>query len=122
VSLNAARTDLMDALTAASIDTFYGWGAFSAPCVRIFPGEPWVGTEGLLSGKRSQRWEVWAVAGRVDAGATFDDMEALVQSVHNALEPLQRWSHLEWRRPAIVDMSGARYLACRGVIETFLEV
>ena len=122
MSLKSARTELMDALTAASIDTYYGWGTFSAPCARIFPGEPWVSQEGLLAGRRLQRWELWAVAGAVDSGATFDEMESLTQQVNDAIEPLTNWGHIQWRRPSIVDMSGARYLACRGVIETMLEV
>lgn len=112
----------MDALTAASIETFFGWGAFATPCARIFPGEPWVAQEGLLSGPRLQMWEVWAVAGRVDANATFEEMEALTQLINDALEPLQNWGHIQWRRPSIVNMGGVQYLACRGVIQTMLEV
>lgn len=123
MSLNSARTELLAALTAANIDTYYGWGAFSVPCCRIFPGEPWVALGGgLAGGKRTQRWEVWAVAGRVDAAASFDDLEALVQSINAAVDGLPKWTYVEWRRPAITDMGGARYIACRGVIETQLEV
>jgi len=121
MTLNTARSELLAALNAASIDTFYGWGAFSAPCARVFPGEPWVSLGGKLGGRRTQQWEVWAVAGRVDSAASFDEMEALVQAINDAIEPLQNWSHVEWRRPTIVDMGG-KYLACRGVIETQMEV
>jgi len=112
----------MDALSGASINTFYGWGAFTTPCARIYPGEPWVGLSGQLGGRRTQNWEVWAVAGLVDSNATYDDLEALVQSINAALEPLPHWAHIEWRRPAYVGMSGQRYIACRGVMETMLEV
>lgn len=122
MSLNGARAQLLAALTAADIRAYYGWGAFAAPCARIFPGEPWVAQSGLAGGRRTQRWEVWAVAGLVDSNATFDDMEALVQSINAALEGQAGWGHLEWRRPSIVDMSGGRYLACRGVVETLMEV
>jgi hypothetical protein len=122
MSLSGARAQLLAALTAADIDTYYGWGAFSAPCARIFPGDPWVAQEGLLGGRRSQRWEIWAVAGRVDSNATFDELEALVQSINDALEPANAWGHVEWRRPSSTDMGGTRYLACRGIIETMLEV
>ena len=122
MSLNAARNELMAALTDAAIDTYYGWGVFAATCARIFPGEPWVDTGGQLGGRRIQRWEVWSVAGAVDSAATFDDMEDLTQRINDALEPLQHWNHIVWRRPTIVDMGGGRYLACRGIIETMLEV
>lgn len=123
MSLRSARASLMVALTNADIDTYYGWGAFSAPCARVFPGEPWVeGGGGLAGGMRVQRWEVWAVAGRVDASASFDELEDLVQRINDAIEPLNEWSHVEWRRPAITTMSGTAYIACRGVIETRLEV
>lgn len=122
MSLNGARAQLMAALTAAEIDTYYGWGVFSAPCARIFPGEPWVALSGLAGGRRTQRWEVWAVAGKVDSGATFEEMEALVTSINTAIDGLQGWGHPEWRRPAITDMGGARYIASRGIIETLMEV
>lgn len=122
MSLNDARSKLMAALTAANIDTYYGWGQFSAPCARIFPGEPWVALSGLAGGRRTQRWEVWAVAGLVDSQATFDEMESLVQSINDAVEGQPEWARLEWRRPTITEMSGGRYIACRGVIETLMEV
>ena len=123
MSLNSARGELLAALEVASIDTYYGWGAFAAPCARIFPGEPWVSIEGgRMGGKRLQRWEVWAIAGAVDSHATFDDLEALVQSINDAMNPLAAWAYLEWRRPTITDMGGAKFLACRGVIETNMEV
>lgn len=122
MSLTDARQQLLDALTAAEIDTYYGWGAFSAPCARIFPSEPWVGRSGLAGGKRTQSWEVWAVAGRTDGGATFDEMEALVQTINATLEQLPQFSHAEWHRPTSTDMGGTRYLACRGVIESMMEV
>lgn len=122
MSLNDARTLLLAGLTAAGIDTFYGWGAFSAPCARVFPGEPWVALSGLAGGRRTQRWEVWAVAGRADSAATFDEMEDLVQRINDAVEQMARFGQLEWRRPAITDMGGTRYLACRGIVETLTEV
>lgn len=122
MSLTDARQSLLDRLTAAEIDTYYGWGAFSAPCARIFPGEPWVATSGLAGGRRTQRWEVWAVAGRTDSNATFDDLEALVQSINDAINQMPDFSHVEWHRPASVEMGGARYLASRGVIEALKEV
>lgn len=122
MSLNGARAQLLAALTGAGIDTFYGWGVFSAPCVRVFPGEPWVGVSGLAGGKRAQQWELWAVAGRVDANATFDELEELVQKANDAVNGMPHWSHVEWHRPAITAMSGVQYIACRGVIETLMEV
>lgn len=122
MSLNDARQSLLARLIAADIDSYYGWGAFSAPCARIFPGEPWVARSGLAGGRRTQTWEVWAVAGLVDSSATFDDVEALVQSINDAINGMPDWGHVEWHRPAYVDMGGARYLACRGVIETLKEV
>lgn len=122
MSLTTARQDLVTALTAADIDTYYGWGAFSAPCARVFPGEPWVETSGMAGGRRTQRWEVWAVAGRVDSSATFDELEALVMAINAAINGLATFSHVEWHRPSIADMAGAKYLTCRGVIESLQEV
>lgn len=122
MSLETARQALFAALTAADIDTYYGWGTFSAPCARIFPAEPWVTLSGLAGGKRTQRWEVWAIAGRTDAGAAYEDLESLVQSINNAIVGLKGFAYPEWRRPALTDMGGARYIASRGIIETLMEV
>lgn len=122
MSLHGARAQLLVALEAANIDAYYGWGAFSAPCARIFPGEPWVNLSGLAGGRRTQQWEVWAVAGKVDSNATFEEMEDLVQRINDAINDMSGWGHVQWRRPTITDMSGGRYLACRGVIETLMEV
>lgn len=122
MSLKGAREDLLNALLP-KIDTYYGWGAFTAPCARIFPAEPWVElSPALAGGRRTQRWEIWAIAGRVDSGATFDELESLVQRINAAVDHMPKWSSLEWRRPTSTDMGGARYLACRGIIQTVMEV
>lgn len=122
MTLKSARAELLAALETAGIRAFYGLGVFQSPCARIFPAEPWVDASGALGGRRSQQWEIWAVAGKTDAVANYDELEALVQSINNALVGLQGWSHPAWRRPAITDMGGTRYFACRGVVETLAEV
>jgi len=122
MSLQAARAALLAALEAADIPTYYGWGAFSAPCARVTAGEPWVALPGMQGGKRRQRYEIWAVAGRTDAGATFDEVEALVQKIDNALETVNEFGRAEWHKPVRVDMGGANYTASRGVVETLWEV
>jgi hypothetical protein len=122
MSLKSARGELLAALESASIRTFYGMGQFTAPCARIFPAEPWVDVSGALGGRRAQHWEVWAVAGKADATANFDELEELVQSINDALVGLMGWGHPAWRRPANTLMGGTTYLACRGVVETLAEV
>jgi len=122
MTLTDARKELLDALGATEVDAYYGMGQFNAPCARIFPSDPWVGVTGRAGGKRSQTWEIWAVAGRTDSVATFDELEAMVIAIDAALEPLQHWAYLTWRRPAIADMGGTKYFACKGTIETIAEV
>ena len=78
MTLKASRQVLLTALETAGINAFYGMGRFTAPCARIFPAEPWVDASGLANGRRTQRYEIWVVAGRTDSEATFDDLEALV--------------------------------------------
>jgi hypothetical protein len=121
VSLRDARQILLDALTAGGVRAFYGFGGFTTPCARIYPGDPWIGQMGLADGRRIQRWEVWAVAGKADAVANFEEMEALVIQCNLAVEGMRSWNRIDWRRPGPVDMGGTKYLACRGVIETILE-
>lgn len=122
-SLELARKALLAALEAAGIRAYYGWGPFTSPCARIMPSEPWVARSGLAGGARTQSWEVWAVAGKSDAGATYDELEALVISINSAIDGLPGWSHVEWHRPASTDMGGGnRFLAARGIIETKVEV
>ncbi len=122
MTLNASRKELMDTLEAANVRTYYGMGVFAAPCARIFPAEPWVEVSGRANGRRTQTWEVWAVAGKADAVATFDELEAMVIAIDTALEPLAAWASPTWHRPAITDMGGTKYFACRGTVETIAEV
>jgi len=122
MSLTTSRQILLDALAAAGIDAFYGIGRFSAPCARIFPADPWVDISGLANGRRTQRWEVWVVAGKTDSIATFDELETLLIACNTALSGLQGWAYPVWRRPAITEMGGTRYFACRGMMETTQEV
>ena len=122
MSLKDTRGVLLAALEAASIRAYYGMGVFASPCARIFPAEPWVSMGGRLSGSRSQTWEVWAVAGRTDSMATFDELEEMVTAIDAAIEGLSGWSRPIWHRPAVTDMGGTKYFACRGTIETIAEV
>ena len=122
MTLKASRQVLLTALETAGINAFYGMGRFTAPCARIFPAEPWVDASGLANGRRTQRYEIWVVAGRTDSEATFDDLEALVQECHNAVSGLQGWSDPVWRRPSNTIMGGTTYFACRGIVETTQEV
>lgn len=122
MSLTTARAELLSTLESADIRSFYGVGVFAAPCARIFPADPWVDLSGLAGGRRTQRWEVWAVAGRADALATFDELEALVMKINAAIEGLPNWNRISWRRPGITDMGGTKYFACRGTLETLAEV
>lgn len=122
MSLTSSRAELLAALDAADIRSFYGMGQFSAPCARIFPADPWVALSGQAGGRRTQQWEVWAVAGKSDSIATFDELESLVIAINAAVEGLPNWNRPSWRRPSVTDMGGVRYFACRGIIETLAEV
>lgn len=122
MNLKDAREHLMSVLTGADIRTFYGFGKFATPCARIYPAAPWIEPSGLLNGRRIQRWEVWAVSGKVDATASFDDLEALVIKIDNALRNDPQWANLMWQRPGVVNMGGTVYYASRGVILTRAEV
>jgi len=122
MTLQDSRQTLLDALEAAGVNAYYGVGRFTAPCARIYPAEPWVDLSGLANGRRTQRWEIWVVAGKSDALANFDELEALVRTCDVAVSGLQGWSYPAWRRPAITEMGGTKYFACRGVAETTQEV
>src|SRR4029077_8487481 len=89
MTLTDARAELLAALEAAGVRAFYGMGTFAAPCARIFPSEPWVEVSGRFNGRRTQTWEVWAVAGRTDSMATFDELESMVVSIDSAIDALQ---------------------------------
>jgi len=122
MSLQASRQILLDTLEAAGVNTFYGMGRFTAPCARIYPADPWIDVSGLANGRRTQRWEIWVVAGKSDAIANFDELEALLRTCDIAVSGLQGWSHPACRRPAITEMGGTRYFTVRGVVETTQEV
>lgn len=122
MSLTDSRQVLLDAIEAADVNAFYGMGQFTAPCARIYPADPWVDISGLANGRRTQRWEIWVVAGKADSVANFDELEALLIKVNNAVSGLAGWAWPVWRRPAITEMGGTRYFACRGIMETTAEV
>ena len=121
--LTDARAELKTALDAADVRCYAEpTGRFTTPCVRIHPASPWLAPSVLAAGGRTQRWEVWAVLGRVDSKAQYKGLEAIVSTVTNALDLLPGWSGIIWERPAPTEMGGATYLAVRGVIETKREV
>jgi len=93
-------------------------GTFATPCVRVHPASPWLAPSSLARGRRTQRWEVWIVVGKMDSKATFAKMEDMVSIVTNILDRLDGWSAIVWERPAPTDMGGTLYLAVRGIIET----
>lgn len=122
MSLTDSRQVLLDTLAAAEVNAFYGMGRFTAPCARVYPADPWVDRSGLANGRHTQRWEIWVVAGKSDAMATFDELEALLIKCNAALSLLAGWSVPVWRRPAVTEMGGTKYFACRGIMETTAEV
>jgi hypothetical protein len=119
MSLSEQRALLSATLDAAHVRNYPDPGsAFTAPCVRLNAGVPWIAPSVLRSGGRTVRWEVWAVAGKADSKASFADLEVMVAVATNALDGLPGYSAISWDRPALVDMGGVTYLASRGQIET----
>lgn len=99
-------------------------GTFAAPCYRLHGASPWLGASDLAGGRRTQRWEVWAVAGKLDAKASLAQVEAMVSAANIAIDSLHtsgNWGLIEWERPGPVDMGGTTYFAVRGTIETIRE-
>jgi hypothetical protein len=126
VSLSDSRAELAGAIEAADTPAIRVFaepsGQFATPCARVHPASPWVAPSVLRAGKRTQRWEVWVVVGRVDAVASFKLMETMVGKITTALDKLPGWSLIIWDRPAPTDMGGVLYHAVRGTIETSAEV
>jgi len=120
--LSDAREELTTALEAADIRVASPGDAFTPPCVRVHPAAPWLAPSVLASGRRTQRWEVWAVAGKVADRHNYTSLEGTVSAVTNALDLLPSWSSIVWDRPNPTDMGGTSYLAVRGQIETNKEV
>lgn len=121
--LSAARTELGDALAAANLRVVREpVGAFTTPCIRLHPAAPWLAPSALAAGRRTQRWEVWCVLGRLDAKAKYVALEDMVSAATMALDLLAGWSAIIWERPNPTDMGGTTYLAVRGIIETNREV
>jgi hypothetical protein len=126
MTLADSRAQLSTAIAAAdspAIRVFDGpGGKFATPCVRVHPASPWIAPSVLAAGRRTQRWEVWVVVGRMDSNASYKGMEQMVGKITLALDKLQPWSSIIWDRPAPTDMGGVLYLAVRGTIETNAEV
>lgn len=126
MSLSDSRAELAAAIKAADTPAIRVFaepsGTFATPCARVHPASPWVAPSVLRAGKRTQRWEVWVVVGKVDSTASFEQMESMVGKITTALDRLQGWSLIIWDRPAPTDMGGTLYQAVRGTIETSAEV
>lgn len=126
MSLSDSRAELAAAIEAADTPAIRVFaepsGTFATPCARVHPASPWVAPSVLRAGKRTQRWEVWVVVGKVDSTASFEQMESMVGKITTALDRLQGWSLIIWDRPAPTDMGGTLYQAVRGTIETSAEV
>jgi hypothetical protein len=126
VTLRDARVELGNAVAAADSPAIRVYsepsGTFATPCARVHPASPWVAPSVLRAGKRTQRWEVWVVVGKMDSTASFEQMELMVGKITTALDRLPGWSLIIWDRPAPTDMGGTLYLAVRGTIETSAEV
>jgi len=123
--LSDARAELKAAIEAApsGVRTYAEpTGTFATPCARVHPASPWLAPSVLAKGRRTQRWEVWVVAGKMDSKAKFAGMEAMVSTITAKLDVLAGWSAIVWERPAPTDMGGTLYLAVRGIIETNREV
>lgn len=95
---------------------------FAAPCIRLHPANPWLAPSVLAAGRRTQRWEVWAVAGKMADTHRYDELETMVSDATKALDLMAGWSSVQWERPNPTDMGGTSYLAVRGIIETNREV
>jgi len=124
--LSDSRLVLKTAIAAAAAPALRVYaeptGTFATPCARVHPASPWLAPSVLAKGRRTQRWEVWVVIGKLDSKAKFAAMETMVSQITIALDTLAGWSSIVWDRPAPTDMGGTLYLAVRGIIETNREV
>ena len=121
--LSVARGEIAAALTATAIRVVSEPnGTFAAPCIRLHPAAPWLAPSVLAAGRRTQRWEVWCVLGKMDGTANYKSLEDMVSAATHALDLLAGWSAIIWERPNPTEMGGTTYLAVRGIIETNKEV
>lgn len=120
--LSDARAELAAAIAPTLRVFSEPTGTFATPCARVHPASPWLAPSSLAKGRRTQRYEIWVVLGRMDSAANFKAMEDAVSGITNALDVLPGWSAVIWDRPGPTDMGGNLYLAVRGLIETNKEV
>jgi len=95
---------------------------FAAPCIRLHPANPWLAPSALAAGRRTQRWEVWIVIGKLSDVHNYAGLETMVSDATYALDAMPGWSGVQWERPNPTNMGGTLYLAVRGLIETNREV
>ena len=116
--LSEARLALADALESIGERVASPGEAWTPPCIRLHPGNPWLGPSTLAAGQRTQRWEVWYVVGKAAGKHNYNQIEERVSRITNALDLASGWSGIVWDRPNPTDMGGTQYLAVRGTIET----
>ena len=118
--ITASRLALGAALEGAGLRVAYDPGLVAPPSVLVVPDAPWIGLSRLVTRSRMVHWRVIAVAGRVDATVTLEELEELVALISLAV-PRELGSPA-FDAPGTVDLAGAQYLAAVGRVDHITEV
>lgn len=114
--LMATREAIDTALTQGGLRVS-GTGQFTAPCVLLEAGDPWAGVDLSLRGKRTARWRLTLVAGRVDSTAALETLAELVDSADAALLTLPGVQLPTWAKPFDASLDGQSYAATVATIQ-----
>lgn len=114
--LKASRDAIIAALQAGGL-TVATTGQFAAPCVLVEPGEPWAAVDLSLGRKRTGRWKLTLVAGRVDTEGNQEKLMDLIDSADTALLALPGVELPTWGRPFDASLHGVVYAGTMATIQ-----
>ena len=112
----ASRTAIIGALDAGGIRTATG-GKFTAPCVVVEAGDPWAAVDLSMGRRRTARWKLTAIAGRVDSEGALEALADLVDSVDAALLTIQGVQLPTWAKPFDAALGAVPYAASETTIQ-----
>lgn len=119
--LFASRTRILDALEAGGVNASTT-GQFSAPCVLVEAGDPWAAVDLSLGARRTGRWRLTLVAGKVDADGVLEALAELVDAVDAAILTVPGMQLPTWAVPFNASLAGASYAATSATVQLLTPI
>lgn len=116
----ATRSAIAGALEAGGVRVAFT-GKLAAPCVLLEAGDPWAAVDLSMGRKRTARWHLTLVAGRIDSEAALEGLAKLIDETDAALLTLPGVQLPTWSKPADAVLGTAPYATTEATIQMLTE-